>query len=75
MGVCKVCSSNYHYCSSCGDIPAHDFGLCYKCWINYGFEGVYERAKERADAIIEEAEENISQVIKAICNGVSLEGT
>ncbi len=59
---CKICSTQFHHCSSCDpDTPA-DFGLCKACWSKWGFERQFWAIND----IYEEAKETLHKEIDAI---------
>jgi len=58
---CKICSTQFHHCSSCDpDTPA-DFGLCGMCWSKWGFGRQYEAIND----IYEEAKDILQEEINA----------
>ena len=48
---CKICSYNFHYCSSCDQITEYDYSVCKVCWKKYGLDVKYEQLEEAKEKL------------------------
>ena len=61
---CKICSTQFHHCSSCDPDTSADFGLCEACWKGYDIREKFWAIDDAYHAAKEELRKEIDAIAK-----------